>query len=685
MRRWAIGLGVVCLVGLWGLALAGEAAPPASLDDCAKQVAAYKYGDSRKALIEMEGLIRASFGNAEQRKAIISKLSALLAAAETTPDAKRFLCQQLSIIGGAEVVPLAAKLLPDPDLSHSGRTILERVPGPEAAAALRDALGSLKDKLLIGVLNTIGERRDKDSVAAVAKFLGNTDPGVAAAAATALGKIAGADATSALAAIRPKAPAGVKPAADNAYLRCADALVAEGKNDAAAAIYLEMADAKEPKNVRIAAIRGLVIAAPEKALPLITAALTGDDPEMQAIATSFVRDMKGGAIAKAIVELLPKLKPPVQALVIAALADSGDPGSRPAMLGIFKSDDAGVRAAALRGLAKVGTAEDVALLARTAAAGPDTDKAVAAESLGRLSAQGADEALLKLLDGADVPLKTIVIRTLGVRRSAAGAPAVLKAAEDADEGVRVEALKALEALADDKSSAAIVKLLLAAKTPNERAAAERTAFTVIGKAKDAEARVEPLLAALAGADVEGKCAVLRTAGKLGGSKALAAIRAALKDADAKIQEAAIRALASWPDATVAADLLELAKNAPQPNLKIVALQNYIRVIGLPSDRPADATVKLYKDAVELMTRPEEKRALLGGLGQVKHIEALRMAAPFLEDKAVANEACIAVVEIAKNVGPADKAATKAALETVLQITKDKRLIGEARNQLNRVK
>jgi len=394
--------------------------------------------------------------------------------------------------------------------------------------------------------------------------------------------------------------------------------------------------------------------------------------------------MKGGAVAKAFVELLPKLKPAAQALVIAALADSGDAAARPAMLSGVKSEDAAVRAAALRGLGKVGAAEDVALLAK-AAAGPAPDNAPAAESLSRLGAQGADEALLKALEGADAPLKTIIVRTLGVRRSAAGIAAVLKAAEDADEPVRIEALKALAALADEKSAAAVVKLLVAAKPGAEQDAAGNTVFTVISKAKDVEARVEPLLAAMAGASVDGRCAVLKTAGRLGGTKALAAIRAAIKDADAKIQEAAIRALTSWPDAAVAADLLDLSKNAPQPTLKIVALQNYVRVVGLPSNRAPLDTVKMYKDALELATRPEEKRAILGGLGQVKHIEALKVAEPLLDDKGVANEACVAIVEVAKAAGAADKPAAKAALEKVLQTTKDKRLIGDARGLINKLK
>ena len=50
MRRWTWAVGVACLVGACGTLFAGEAAPPANLDDCLKQVTAYKYGDSRKRL-----------------------------------------------------------------------------------------------------------------------------------------------------------------------------------------------------------------------------------------------------------------------------------------------------------------------------------------------------------------------------------------------------------------------------------------------------------------------------------------------------------------------------------------------------------------------------------------------------------------------------------------------------------
>jgi HEAT repeat protein len=685
MSRRAIvgGAVVVCLVALGAMALAGEAAPPASFDGLVKQVAAYKYGDSRKPLIDAEGLIRASFNNPEQRKPIIAKLTALVGS-DATPDAKRWACTELSIIAGPEVVPVAAKLLPDPDLSHMARTVLERVPGPEARDALVAALGTLKEKLLIGVINTLGQRRDREAAPAVAKFLGDADPAVASAAATALGKMGGSDATSALAAAKAKAPAQVKPAVYNGYLRCADHLVAEGKKDDAVKIYKELTAADEPKLIRIAAIRGLVAAGSDEALPLVVAALQGDDAEMQAVATSFIREMKSDAAMKAFADLLPKLAPKVQALVLGALAETRAAAARPAVLEALKSQDESVRVAALKALATCGSAEDVPTLAKTAATGGNAEKGPASDSLARLSAQGVDDAILKLMDGADGALKATLVRTLGLRRSTAAIPAVLKAAEDADEAVRIEALKAMEALGDEKSVPDLVKLLVGAKTPNERGTAEKTVQTVCGKGKDPNARVEPILAAVGGAAGEVKCSLLRVLGRLGGAKSLEAIRTALKDQDAQIKDGAIRALAGWPDATVAPDLLDLAKSAPQPNQKIIALQNYIRVVGLPNNRPADATLKMYQDAMAIATRPDEKKQVLGGLREVKHIGALQMAEECVTDQALVNEASQAIVDVAKTVGGANNANKAAAVQALAKVTqecKNKNIQGEAAKRL----
>ncbi len=89
-------------------------------------------------------------------------------------------------------------MLADPQLASWARIALEAIPGPAADAALRRALGKLQGNLLVGVINSIGVRRDPKAVSGLVKKLKDADPDVASAAAVALGRIGGTKAAKAL-------------------------------------------------------------------------------------------------------------------------------------------------------------------------------------------------------------------------------------------------------------------------------------------------------------------------------------------------------------------------------------------------------------------------------------------------------------------------------------------------------
>ena len=73
-------------------------------------------------------------------------------------------CRELSIIGTkACIAPLAA-LLRDEKLSHLARYGLEPIPDPAVDEALRAALSELKGRPLVGVIGSLGVRRDKKAV-----------------------------------------------------------------------------------------------------------------------------------------------------------------------------------------------------------------------------------------------------------------------------------------------------------------------------------------------------------------------------------------------------------------------------------------------------------------------------------------------------------------------------------------
>ena len=92
-------------------------------------------------------------------------------------------------IGTADAVPALAALLADEKLAHMARYGLETDSRPAVDVALREALGKLKGLPLVGVIGSIGVRRDEKAVAALVALLKDPDAEVAQAAARALGMI----------------------------------------------------------------------------------------------------------------------------------------------------------------------------------------------------------------------------------------------------------------------------------------------------------------------------------------------------------------------------------------------------------------------------------------------------------------------------------------------------------------
>src|SRR5690606_21601724 len=128
-----------------------------------------------------------------------------------------------------------------------------------ASQTLRDALPKVSPELKVGVISSLGARRDAASVPALAALLADSNPAVACAAARALGAIRTAEAAKALASATPNAEA--KSAATDASLACAEGLLAAGDKGQTLLIYKKFTGEDQPKFVRLAATRGMLACA----------------------------------------------------------------------------------------------------------------------------------------------------------------------------------------------------------------------------------------------------------------------------------------------------------------------------------------------------------------------------------------------------------------------------------------
>jgi HEAT repeat protein len=171
--------------------------------------------------------------------------------------AKADACRELARIGTrASVAPLAA-LLCDEQLSHMARYGLEPIPDPAVDSALRDALGKAKGRQLVGVIGSLGVRRDHHAVAALTKHLADSDAEVVQASARALGRIGTLDASKALESSLSKTAEVNRLAFYEGLFRCADVLRAQGQREAARAIYESLRSAPAPPQVQAGATRAL--------------------------------------------------------------------------------------------------------------------------------------------------------------------------------------------------------------------------------------------------------------------------------------------------------------------------------------------------------------------------------------------------------------------------------------------
>jgi HEAT repeat protein len=139
---------------------------------------------------KIQPMVDEKYGNAAQIMALpAARLVAILKDPGASAYARAKACQRLAVVGDKTAVPALAPLLADPQLSHYARFALEPIPDPSADDALGAALEKVKGKLLVGVINSIGQRKDARAINALAKLLTDADSEVAQAASAALARI----------------------------------------------------------------------------------------------------------------------------------------------------------------------------------------------------------------------------------------------------------------------------------------------------------------------------------------------------------------------------------------------------------------------------------------------------------------------------------------------------------------
>ena len=140
------------------------------------------------------------------------------------------------------------------------------------------------------------------------------------------------------------------------------------------------------------------------------------------------------------------------------------------------------------------------------------------------------------------------------------------------------------------------------------------------------------------------------------------MRSHLKDASGEIRDAAVQAIAEWPDASVLDDLLGIIETARNQSRMELALRGYVRLANT-SDDPTS----LFARVLRQVKQTADKKLVLAGLGtSAESPGALEMAFPYLNDKDLGPTAGLAVVRIAYRLRASHERLARAALDRVVK-------------------
>lgn len=538
----------------------------------------------------------------------VARLIGVLHSAQPAAD-KAMACKQLAIAGSPQAVPALAALLPDVELSSWARIALEVIPGPEADEALREAMGKVEGRQLVGVINSLAVRRDAKAVPALIARLKDADAETGSAAAAALGRIGGAAAQAALEQALAGAKGPVRSAAAEGCVLCAEAALAAGNRDEAIRLYDAVRKADLSKQRIREATRGAILARGPAGVPMLVELLRSAEKDQFALALGTARELGGPEVAKALVAELGRFAPP--------------PAEAPKVLTIKKArygagdkwaDVTDKLAAAVSNNALSATASNamagadpapgvVKQLEITYTVGGEEKTAVVPENETLQLGQGIPEGN---------PRQVLLIYALGDLGEPAALVAVTEAAKSGSWAARVAAVRVLGQIG---GASAVPVLLDAAQSGGElgEAAAESLAG-LRGDAVDAA-----VAAGLGRAKGPVRAVLLRLAGERAIRSVVPTLLEDIQSDDEQVRLAAVGALgmtAGFEHLDLLVERLVRARDAQEAQTALGAL-----LVACPRMTDRDATAAKLLAAMS-GAKPEGKGALLEVLGALGGPKAL---------------------------------------------------------------
>ncbi|MDO4571264.1 MAG: HEAT repeat domain-containing protein [Planctomycetia bacterium] len=489
------------------------------------------------------------------------------------------ICKRLGVYGDRSAVPVVASMLGDPDKSFWARTTLEEMPFPEAAAALRKAVGVVEDATLrAGIINSLGMIDDQQSVGILLPLLSDKNPTIETAAMFALARFGNPSYSAQMIAKLDNANSTLAGKYADTNLMYGDFLRRKGHFDAAEKVFFAVAQKSGKSFYKEAAYFQILLREDGKADKWFEPWLTSDDPIQYRAALRAAQFASRDTVADAFIAAFPKVGEERKVAVLIGIGTQKNPKVVPILLDAVASEDALLKDAAVSALKDFADSVDLNELVKTALSA-DAQLRKNTITLIALMSPSCDAGIVRILKTGSPEERELAVELIGVRRIATQSDAILALASHAGSTtLRAAAFRALGEFAETSHVEFLVAQIVKPASPELLDAAKTGLKTAAGRAlqRDEVAAIIYQGTHKLKGNADSRLFLFQTLGSMGTSGALEAIHQAATSDDLEAQDMATNVLGRWINTDAAATLLQLANTPDYPYARR-ALRGYLRL------------------------------------------------------------------------------------------------------------
>jgi HEAT repeat protein len=666
------------LIGLLAVGLNTTNYASAATDADWDALAKYEYGQDVGPLKAIELQINTSMLPSEIRTKCAARLANLLTDEKTTYAAKQFICLSLRQIGTEAELPQLARLLDKEKTAQIARYAIAAIPGKKSTDLLRGELNKYEGTMLIGFIESVAQRGDTASVKKLIELTKSKDAQTAGAAVLALGQIESPESDLFIAAELQKTSVPTDPTLAKAAL----ALASRAKPDMAGKLYGKLAQKGQSTPIRRSGLTGILNLAGPKGMATIKKWLNETDPDLWTVAAEAINGLSDEQV-RTLAKSYENFSAQNRCTILRTLLERNDRLTvAPLLKKALADDNRLLQLIAIEGLAKLDTSVAIPILIESLTSDNNQRSLTALGVLRELPQEKVTIALLEVF-ASDNKNRLVILQLFRDRKNALAIDPLLNEAARHDAKSFDQVVFTLSNIcqANEADLSRLIRFLMRTAPGKNRNAIASLIVQVCEKGDPKIDRGE-LIVRYAPNDAD-KTILLPLLGRIASPKAATAIKQASTDPDAKVQNAAVRALCNWPNADMADELWMIARATKSATYRRWALRGYIRVVSLKSDRPVASTLKMLQNAFEQATVDEDRALALRRSVNARSMETVRWVAPYLDTPALAQSAAAAIVDLAhhKFLRNPNKNEFTPILKKVIELSKDKKVTGRAKQYL----